>query len=752
MLDSENVASPAGYDAAVEVRELDDYQRWPVAMAISNVIDTAPREWSTRIGLYGQWGDGKTTVLNFLQTQQERKGNIVIRYSPWGASTEATVWKELGAKLKAGLKKEGISLGLKTVLIQQIKRCQGWWSAFFKVGAKAVDVHIGIPMASTVVDASSGIINKLLGFTKKDIEDLSSAFGNRRVVVFIDDLDRTDPSIVPRLLLALRELLDIPRFVFVLAFDKTVVCPALADYNPAWGKSGEAFLEKIIDFPFDLVAPEHKHIGKLAHRYFDPLSDFFDIGVIDEIIPLLPVNPRRLKLLSRVIASLGPEARRHDKGELDWSTIIIFQMLRLESDRFTREIIANIFDNQKFSWMRYALSNEERTEEEEARFNELINRSFSEQEEERRERVHLLVNAWRKHRSFHAGELFRYYISFGDRPHHVTWGEFKKLLFEWRTDRDSSQLRIFAQKRADHLASTTDEVAIELLDTAVQFYGATIERLTTTRTTEKFATLIEEANDTLDMVQYLTQYGMQEVAISNFQRPDVFIHFLHIATTWIHFTMNPGEPDLREREITILTEWCETWPDKVVLFGKLKPWAEDDSAIDATASRLRKELIGQLTSILWPFIIAEVITFFEKQDGVKNMVLPDANEPMRFVLESPKSELYKPEYIAQLSTLLHRAPDSIDIFENSVIYLKLLIDALDHRGRYCVRDERITFLTQHKDFIAVVWSAATANRHQYRFLESLREMHKSLIDAGMKDDSLPLQEWLEIEQAASESD
>ena len=68
MPDSENVASPTGYDAAVEVRELDDYQRWPVAMAISNVIDTAPREWSTRIGLYGQWGDGKTTVLNFLQT------------------------------------------------------------------------------------------------------------------------------------------------------------------------------------------------------------------------------------------------------------------------------------------------------------------------------------------------------------------------------------------------------------------------------------------------------------------------------------------------------------------------------------------------------------------------------------------------------------------------------------------------------------------------------------------------------------
>jgi predicted KAP-like P-loop ATPase len=116
--------------------------------------------------------------------------------------------------------------------------------------------------------------------------------------VFIDDLDRTDPTVVPKLLLALRELLDVPKFVFVLAFDRGTVSRALAEYNTAWGPWGEAILEKIIDFPFELPTPTPGQVKALAVRQFGELCPFVPLDRLNEVAALLPDNPRRLKLFA----------------------------------------------------------------------------------------------------------------------------------------------------------------------------------------------------------------------------------------------------------------------------------------------------------------------------------------------------------------------------------------------------------------------------------------------------------------------
>jgi KAP family P-loop domain len=109
-----NGASPttksSGHDAPIFLRDQDDYDRWPIASAISNVIESAPSEWSTRIGLHGRRGDGKTTILNFLEVQQRKRDNIVIRYSPWGLQGEAKLWGDFAKALKDGLKRNGVSM------------------------------------------------------------------------------------------------------------------------------------------------------------------------------------------------------------------------------------------------------------------------------------------------------------------------------------------------------------------------------------------------------------------------------------------------------------------------------------------------------------------------------------------------------------------------------------------------------------------------------------------------------------------
>ena len=112
-----------GHDAPVISRSSDFYNRWIIAQSISKVIQASPLDWSTRIGVYGGWGDGKTSLLNFLEKQQNDAGNIVIRYSSWGAGNELEAWDDFGRALIFGLDKVGINLGW----FSRLKgRCHSW--------------------------------------------------------------------------------------------------------------------------------------------------------------------------------------------------------------------------------------------------------------------------------------------------------------------------------------------------------------------------------------------------------------------------------------------------------------------------------------------------------------------------------------------------------------------------------------------------------------------------------------------------
>ena len=333
---------PLGHDAPVIRRDEDDYDRWPIATSITNVISSSPLEWSTRIGLYGRWGEGKSSVLNFLESQQTELGNIVIKFSPWGASTEAQVWADFGKQLKKGLEENGIPIEFWARHFYWFKQNKAPISKVVKGAATVAPALTSGAIPKGAVEVTASYIEKNFAIDKKDIERISSALGGRRLVVFIDDLDRTDPSVIPRVLLALRELLDYSKFVFVLAFDKKVVANSLSEYNKAWGENGEVFIEKVIDFPFDLPTPSIQQVEKLAKRQFKNLCPFVPLEALDGILHLLPKSPRKLKLFARIISSTKLEAERHEEGELDWQTILIFTLLRMESDQFTNIFIEKI--------------------------------------------------------------------------------------------------------------------------------------------------------------------------------------------------------------------------------------------------------------------------------------------------------------------------------------------------------------------------------------------------------------------------
>ncbi|WKB54410.1 KAP family P-loop NTPase fold protein [Eleftheria terrae] len=327
-----------GHDADVRRREEDDLDRWGFALSICRTIKETPKGWSTRLGVYGPWGTGKTSVLNFLESMAQDDGHLVVRFSAWRATGESGVIAQFHGELLEQLQRDGVPPSVKAWAKPRAQALAAKGRVVLEQAAKAAE-QVGtttgtvVSSVATVAAIVAGMAGGWLSFTEKDLAELHQSLGGRRLVVFIDDLDRADPHVVPKTLLTLRELLGWRDFAFVLAFDKVMVGSALGAYSVAFGEAAEQFLEKVVDVPFTLPAPRPEQITRLALKALSECCPFIPSEVRQSVAPLFPANPRQAKLVVRTVRVLREAAGRHDADELAWRAIVLQRMLQVAAPK-----------------------------------------------------------------------------------------------------------------------------------------------------------------------------------------------------------------------------------------------------------------------------------------------------------------------------------------------------------------------------------------------------------------------------------
>jgi predicted KAP-like P-loop ATPase len=273
----------SGYDSAQKLKKNDDLGRWRFAAEIAEVIRSTPADWSARIGIFGKWGEGKSTVLHFLEQMLKPEGNIVFYFTPWAVQELDELWEEFGTALLDALEAEKLEVELPGK--GTIRRLQE------KVAATGLPdlVQGGMELwgKDKLYKGALGFVGKWLKPDGEQVKKIRSKLGDKRVIVFIDDLDRATPELLPKLLLSLREILDLPGFTFVLAFDNEIVADGLITANKAWG-DGDNFLDKILDFHYYLPTVSEAAKRLLLKNMLDQYAKFVPLESIDAIEHLLP--------------------------------------------------------------------------------------------------------------------------------------------------------------------------------------------------------------------------------------------------------------------------------------------------------------------------------------------------------------------------------------------------------------------------------------------------------------------------------
>ena len=245
------------------------------------------------LGIVASWGEGKSSFMGIMQRYllREQRNVIVMRFNPWLYDREAQLskvfFKELRRTLSPYSSKLSRSIDNYAELLLAVDN--GW--------LKFAHELLRQPQRSTTEQFAQ---------LSRDIQELG-----KKVVIFIDDVDRLTREELLELFNLVRNSSNLPCLYFVLAYDKSYVLKTLK------GNSDEhmnRYPEKILqeEYPLPKLTPDKvwaalKHSLQEIVRYDIAQGIYLIVSNIQQLN--LPYHLTTIRMVRRMTNGLVSSAR-----------------------------------------------------------------------------------------------------------------------------------------------------------------------------------------------------------------------------------------------------------------------------------------------------------------------------------------------------------------------------------------------------------------------------------------------------------
>ena len=330
-------------DQPITSKRQDRFQRWPFAKRIADTIAKRGDPSSLVVGLFGPWGDGKTSTLRMMEEALDAyPQTIIVRFNPWHFGSEERLLKGFFATLADAL---GRSLSTRKEEIGGVLKEYG-----SVLSVASIDIGHGARLsagsaATSIGEALSAVeLDELRDRVEKILRESGS-----RVVVLIDDIDRLDRSEIHAIFKLVKLSASFEHTCYVLAFDDEMVAAALGEkYGGGDAAAGRSFLEKIIQVPLHLPPADENALRHMVFVGADAALALADIGLsyeqveefqrhfVDGIQQQLK-TPRQAKLYGNAMAFALPIL----KGEAHPVDLMLVEGMRV----FYPKLYAAVRDN-----------------------------------------------------------------------------------------------------------------------------------------------------------------------------------------------------------------------------------------------------------------------------------------------------------------------------------------------------------------------------------------------------------------------
>jgi hypothetical protein len=255
------------YDLPKESLEEDLFGWAPIVNRISDIIKFQSKVDHScfTIGVYGKWGEGKTSLMNMVcENLKNEKGIKIIHFNPWLFKDQESLLLDYFKTLQSGITNKKV--------VEKIKK----YGPLVSIGISGV-LNLALPGTGSllkgsldqVIDAVSEIKNDLASL-KKEVND-SIILSKQHYLIIIDDVDRLDKDELHTLFKLVRQNADFVNTTYMIAMDDELVAKSIGcRFESGDEKSGKNFLEKIIQVPFFVPKVQRGHLNKMLNTLLLP--------------------------------------------------------------------------------------------------------------------------------------------------------------------------------------------------------------------------------------------------------------------------------------------------------------------------------------------------------------------------------------------------------------------------------------------------------------------------------------------------
>ena len=289
------------------------------------------------IALQGEWGSGKTSLMNLLRynlCEVENSPYFPIWINTWQYSLMKSPSQAIISILEGIINQIGALNPSAQKWEESKRKIGGLFKKMAVVGTKAAAGVVGIDkdlvgefLESGEASASSDIMQLKDEIAKLIADALEKDNNKLGFTFYIDDLDRIDPPVAVEILELLKNIFDLEKCVFVLAIDYDVVIkglkPKFGELTDANEREFRSFFDKIIQLPFSMPVASYNvdtflvdALRKIEFFNEEELNDNSLAEVLSEITRLsVGSNPRSLKRLTNTLALISIINEIQNSGE-----------------------------------------------------------------------------------------------------------------------------------------------------------------------------------------------------------------------------------------------------------------------------------------------------------------------------------------------------------------------------------------------------------------------------------------------------
>lgn len=314
------------------------------------------------IGIEGQWGEGKSSLTNFIAEKIAKEGlarHSIIRFEPWLVSSKKELLRAFFSLLISEIKQLGdipslanklnasepgiISKTISQLSSYMVALQQGidgleYASAFDPSGKSKVAVLIlkFLAWIAKLFSKSVPTLEQAKANVRDDLQIIANILPDFRITVIVDDLDRLEPAESVELLRVIRAVADFPAVTYLICFDRSTLAKHIKTVLKV---DGYDFMEKIFQ-NFVTLPPQEpfalrRYVRKLLSDAFP--EEFLSAGedlqrqerrqiLFDQWIGNFIHTPRDAIRLCEAIKLGWPYLR----GRADFEDYIWLQLLKLQ--------------------------------------------------------------------------------------------------------------------------------------------------------------------------------------------------------------------------------------------------------------------------------------------------------------------------------------------------------------------------------------------------------------------------------------